>query len=139
MELQVPINQVVDRAHHLVDQAAHAADQVAHTKRGRKALKEVNRLERQLERQLEKVSERLPIETPLDRRRHHRSRKHRFEGAGTLVLVVAVGGAVAYAVYRARAAQQDSGPERTWADVSPADTVAAGESATAQGSGTGDA
>jgi hypothetical protein len=133
MELKVPIEQVADRVHQV---AEHAAS----TKRGRRALKDVDKIERRLE----KVAKRIPVDTPLDRRRRSRAKKRGMK-AGTM-LVITAGGAAAYLVYRSRTANGQTSPEATWyaagdgeareQATTPAAERAAAKSE-AQGTGTG--
>ena len=130
MELKVPIEQIADRAHAV---AEHAAS----TKRGRRALKDVEKLERKLE----KIAKKIPVDTPLDRRRRQRTKKRGMK-AGTM-LVIGAGGAAAYLVYKSRSnANGETTPEASWYAAGDGEareqaTTTAAERAAAQGKGTG--
>ncbi len=78
------------------------------TKRGRRALKDVDKLERKLE----KIAKKIPVDTPLDRRRRQRTKKRGMK-AGTM-LVIGAGGAAAYLVYKSRSANGEASPEASW-------------------------
>jgi ferric-dicitrate binding protein FerR (iron transport regulator) len=131
MELKVPIEQIAERAHQI---AEHAAS----TKRGRRALKDVDKLERKLE----KIAKRLPVDTPLDRRRRQRTKKRGMK-AGTM-LVITAGGAAAYLVYKSRSNNGEATPEASWYAAGDGEareqaTTTADERAAAHRKSTGDA
>lgn len=65
---------------------------------------------KKLERKLENRVKQLPVDTPLDRRRRSRIRRRGTKVGGGLVAFAAIGGAIAYAVWRVRR-QDDAGHE----------------------------
>jgi ferric-dicitrate binding protein FerR (iron transport regulator) len=67
---------------------------------------------KKLERKLEKRVKQLPVDTPLDRRRRNRTRRRGAKAGAGLVAFAAIGGAIAYVVWRVRrrdAGHEDSG------------------------------
>lgn len=82
-----------------------------------RCLDQIKDLERQyvkrakkLERKLEQRVKQLPVDTPLDRRRRSRTRRRGAKAGGGLVAFAAIGGAIAYVVWRVRR-QDDAGHE----------------------------
>jgi ferric-dicitrate binding protein FerR (iron transport regulator) len=57
---------------------------------------------KKMERKFEQRVKQLPVDTPLDRRRRSRTRRRGAKGGGVLVAFAAVGGAIAYVVWRMR-------------------------------------
>ncbi len=71
----------------------HLAEQAGSSRRARVLQDQAQRLEHKYGRKLERLAKQLPLDTPLDKRRRHRTRRRALEVGMVIVVVAGVAGA----------------------------------------------